>query len=65
MAAPPIAVSIFKLAVAGEQAGFTVEQMIELLNAGVTVEALLRMVERGLAGVSVCEPQLGSSRSVV
>ena len=56
MAAPPIAVSIFKLAVAGEQAGFTVEQMIELLNAGVTVEALLRMIERGLAGRQFVSP---------
>jgi len=66
MAAPSIAASVFKLAVAGEQAGFTLEQMIELLNAGLTVESLLRMIERRLARVSACEPeQLGSSRWVM
>ena len=65
MAAPSIAVSAFKLAVAGEQAGFTVEQMIELLNAGVTVESLLQLIERRLSGASVCAPQLASSRWVV
>ncbi len=62
MAASPIAASVFKLAVAGEQAGFTLQQMIELLNAGVTVESLLRMIERRLGWASACElPQLGSS----
>jgi hypothetical protein len=66
MAAPSIAASVFKLALAGEQTGFTVEQMIELLNAGVTVESLLRMIERRLAWASACEPeQLGSSRCVM
>jgi hypothetical protein len=62
MAVPSIAASVFKLAVAGEQAGFTMEQLIELLNAGVTVESLLRLIERRLAGASVWESQLGSSR---
>jgi len=66
MAAPSIAASIFKLAVAGEQAGFTLEQMIELLNAGLTAESPLRMIERGLARASAGEPeQLGSSRWVM
>jgi hypothetical protein len=32
---------IQKLALMGEQAGFTVEQMIELLDTGVAVETLL------------------------
>jgi hypothetical protein len=36
---------IFKLAIAGEQAGFTIEQMIWLLNVGITVESLLRRIE--------------------
>jgi hypothetical protein len=30
--------AVHKLAVAGEQAGFSFEQMIQLLNAGITVE---------------------------
>lgn len=45
MATPSIATSVFKLALAGEQAGFTVEQMIQLLNAGVTVDTLLQLIE--------------------
>jgi len=42
------------------------EQMIELLNAGLTAESPLRMIERGLARASAGEPeQLGSSRWVM
>jgi hypothetical protein len=66
VAATSIAASVFKLAVTGEQVGFTLQQMIELLNAGVTVESLLRMIERRLACASACEPQqLGFSRWVM
>lgn len=66
MAGPSVAASVFKLAVAGEQAGFTLQQMIELLNAGVTVESLFWMIERRLAWASACQPeQLGSSRWVM
>jgi hypothetical protein len=36
--------AIEKLAVAGERAGFTIEQMIELLNEGLTVESLIGLV---------------------
>ena len=50
MAAPSVATSVFKLALAGEQAGFSVEQMIELLNAGITVETLLCVIEWRLGG---------------
>jgi hypothetical protein len=43
--------AIGKLAIAGEQAGFTIEQMIWLLNAGIGVEVLLELIlwrlERG------------------
>jgi hypothetical protein len=35
MATPSLIKAIGKLAVAGEQAGFSVEQMIEMLNSGV------------------------------
>ena len=36
--------AIEKLAIAGEQAGFSVEQMIQLLNDGMTVERLLDLI---------------------
>lgn len=45
MATPSVAANVFKLALAGEQAGFPVEQMIELLNPGITVETLLKLIE--------------------
>jgi hypothetical protein len=45
----PIWGAIHKLATAGEQAGFSVEQMIALLNSGITVETLLNLIDIGLA----------------
>ena len=36
--------AINKLAVAGEQAGFTLEQMIQLLDSGMSVEMLLEVI---------------------
>ena len=39
-----LVVAISKLAVAGEQAGFSLEQMIQLLNAGLTAETLLELI---------------------
>ena len=50
-----------KLAMAWEQAGFTVEQMIWLLNAGVTIEGLLRLIEWRL-GTPVPESQMRSTQ---
>jgi hypothetical protein len=41
--------AIEKLVRAGEQAGFSVEQMIQMLQTGVDVEALLQMIERRLS----------------
>jgi len=41
---PSLVVAISKLAVAGEQAGFTVEEMIQLLDHGITVEGLLELI---------------------
>lgn len=35
---------IAKLAIVGQQAGFTVEQMIGLLNAGLGVEGLVELI---------------------
>ena len=40
--------AIRKLALAGEQAGLTVDEMIELLNSGVSVDVLLGLICRRL-----------------
>jgi hypothetical protein len=45
----PLYSGICKLAIAGERAGFTVEQMIGLLNAALTVECLLDIIEERLS----------------
>jgi hypothetical protein len=60
---PVLARAIEKFAAAGEKAGFTVEQMIQILNAGVGVETLLDIIERTLAGQS--NPQRVSSRWIM
>jgi hypothetical protein len=41
--------TIEKLARTGEQAGFRVEEMIEMLNAGVSIGALLDMISYSLS----------------
>lgn len=41
---PSLVLAISKLAAAGEQAGFTLQQMIELLDAGLGVETLLDLI---------------------
>ena len=60
MAGASLAVSVERLAIAGEQAGFTVEQMIELLNAGLTVSTLLDLIEWRLQR---CQPRVYHSSS--
>jgi hypothetical protein len=40
MQPPSTAQALYKLAIAGEQAGFSLEQMIQMLTAGITVETL-------------------------
>ena len=40
--------AIEKLAKAGEKAGISVEDMIQILNAGVSVETLLDLIGRNL-----------------
>jgi hypothetical protein len=47
---PSLVAAIEKLALAGEQVGFTIEQMIDLLDAGLTVEALLDLIAWRLEG---------------
>ncbi len=49
MATSPLLSAIGKLAIAGEQAGFTVEQMIGLLNAGIDIETLVHMITERLS----------------
>lgn len=62
MEKPSIAASVFKLVMAGEHVGFTVEQMIGLLKAGITVETLMDMIEWRLCGRV---PERRSSRWVM
>ena len=45
---PGLLSAIGKLAIAGEQAGFSVEQMIQLLDDGLTVETLLDLISWSL-----------------
>ena len=45
MEQPILMNAIAKLVLAGEQAGLTVEQMIQLLQTGASVEALLDLIE--------------------
>jgi hypothetical protein len=65
MAGSSLVNAITKLAIAGEQAGFSVEQMIELLNAGVTVETLLELIAWRLEGTQSVLPLSGSSSNWV
>ena len=57
-----IAQSVYKLAIAGEQAGFSVERMIQMLNAGITVETLLDLIEWRLRDAA---PEGRSSRWIM
>jgi len=49
MEQPVITTAIEKLVRAGEQAGFSVEQMIQLLQMGASVETLLSLIELRLS----------------
>jgi hypothetical protein len=51
MQRPSTAETVYKLAIAGEQAGFSVEEMIGILDAGVSVENLLLIIGWCLDGV--------------
>ena len=63
MPQPALVQAVEKLAQAGEQAGLSVEDMIRILNAGVSVEILLDLIiERSL---KPSERELGSSRWIV
>jgi hypothetical protein len=45
-----LARAVERFAVAGEEAGLSVELMIQILNAGVSVETLLDLIDRSLQG---------------
>jgi len=45
---PTLVQAIERLAMAGEEAGFSVEDMIRMLCAGVSVETLLDIIDRSL-----------------
>jgi len=60
---PSLKASFYKLATAGEKAGFSLESMIFLLNAGLTVENLLDLIEQRLTGQKLAKPC--SSRWIV
>jgi hypothetical protein len=49
MEGPSIVRTVHKLAIAAQQAGFSLEQMIDLLNAGISVVTLLHLIEVRLA----------------
>ena len=65
MAAPSVATSVFKLILAGEQPGISIEQMIAFLNAGITVGTLLRVIEWKLTHAPIESSHLGLSRWVI
>ena len=50
---PTLVRAVEKLAMAGEKAGFSVADMIRMLNAGVSVEGLLDIIERSLRAPEV------------
>ena len=56
-----IMTAVEKLVFVGEQAGFSVEQMIQILQTGASVESLLDMIERRVCSLS----RQASSRRVV
>jgi hypothetical protein len=51
--------AIERLARAGEQAGFSVEEMIEMLNAGLSIAALLDTISYSLSHEAVEFTQQG------
>jgi hypothetical protein len=63
MEKPSLLAAVGKLAVAGEQAGFSLEQMIEFLNHGLSVETLLDLISWRLEALR--EPTVGPACSSV
>jgi hypothetical protein len=60
METPSLVLAVSKLAAAGEQAGFTLEQMIELLDHGLEVQNLLEMIQLRLCPIATPPDQVVS-----
>lgn len=60
MAKASLQIAIEKLAMLGEQAGFSIEQMIKLLNTGLTVEGLLQLIAWRLEYMEAHAPVVAS-----
>jgi hypothetical protein len=57
---PTLITAVNKLAMAGEQAGLSLEQMIEMLNSGLNVATLLDLISWRLNGCQVPAPSRSS-----
>jgi hypothetical protein len=57
---PSLVLAISKLAAAGKQAGFTLEQMIELLDDGLSAESLLELICMRLHPAAMASPHVVS-----
>ena len=62
MATSSLIKAIGKLAIAGEEAGFSIDEMIEMLNSGVTVESLLQLISFGLTACEASKRTVLASR---
>ena len=57
--------AINKLAIAGEQAGFSLEQMIQLLDGGLSVETLLDLIAWSLERRQQAFPSLSCTSNLI
>ena len=57
---PSLVLAISRLAAAGEQSGFTLEQMMELLDTGLSVESLLELIWMRLYPAATASDQVVS-----
>ena len=57
--------AINKLAVAGEQAGFSLEQLIQLLDSGLAVETLLELIAWRFEAMQATSRPLAASSSQI
>jgi hypothetical protein len=57
MVTPTLVRAIGKLAAAGERPGFTLEEMIQLLDSGLSVETLLELIARRLEAPPLDSPR--------
>ena len=48
MPGPKLVMAISRLAIAGEQAGFSIEEMIDMLNSGVSLSTLVALISSRL-----------------